>query len=144
VRSDCDPVEALFDYAPIRARQDERILPVRWSEWKLLPKGVIAKIDGIDTPEQLQGWTGAVLETLRSALPDDGEGWYWADLEGLQVRTVDGIALGQVSHLFDAGGGTVMVVSGERERLLPFVVDDVVKRVSLPERLIEVDWDPDF
>lgn len=143
MRSDCDPVEALFDYAPIRARQADRVLDVRWSEWKLLPKGVIAKLDGIDDPEELQAWTGAVLETPRSALPD-GDGWYWADLEGLQVRTIDGVVLGQVSHLFDAGGGTVMVLRGERERLVPFVLDDVVKRVALEERLIEVDWDPDF
>lgn len=144
VRSDCDPVEALFDYQPIRARQGDHILVLKWSEWKLLPKGVIARIEGIDNPEQLQAWVGATLEAPRSALPDDDEGWYWADLEGLQVRTVDGILLGRVSHLFDAGGGAIMVLSGERERLVPFVMDDVVKQVALDEGLIEVDWDPDY
>ncbi len=144
VRSDCDPVEAIFDYSPIRARQGNQILPVKWSEWKIMPKGVIAKLEGIGNPDQLQGWTGALLETERSALPDDGDGWYWTDLEGLQVRTIDGVALGRVSHLFDAGAGTIMVLSGERERLLPFAMDEVVKRVALDEGLIVVDWDPDF
>jgi len=38
----------------------------------------------------------------------------------------------------------VLVVQGERERLLPFVWDDVVKDVDFAGKVIRVDWDPDF
>ncbi|HCB13694.1 MAG TPA: ribosome maturation factor RimM, partial [Gammaproteobacteria bacterium] len=36
------------------------------------------------------------------------------------------------------------VVTGERERLLPFVKDQVVVEVDLGQGLLRVDWDPDF
>jgi 16S rRNA processing protein RimM len=37
-----------------------------------------------------------------------------------------------------------MVVAGDRERLIPFVVDVYVKHVNLEAGCITVDWDPDF
>jgi 16S rRNA processing protein RimM len=36
------------------------------------------------------------------------------------------------------------VVSGERERLIPFIREQVVLAVDAEARRIEVDWDPDF
>ena len=38
----------------------------------------------------------------------------------------------------------VLVVKGERERLLPFVRGQVVVEVNLEQHLLRVDWDPDF
>ncbi len=37
-----------------------------------------------------------------------------------------------------------MVVRGDRERLLPFLRGDVVKRVDVAAGVVEVDWDPEF
>ena len=68
----------------------------------------------------------------------------WADLEGLAVETVDGVALGTVSHLFATGANDVLVVRGDRERLLPFVWEQVIHSVDFGAGLIRVDWDPDF
>ena len=65
-------------------------------------------------------------------------------LEGLEVVTLEGVRLGTVSHLFDTGANPVMVVAGERERLLPFVMDQYVASVDLEGRRITVDWDPEF
>lgn len=66
------------------------------------------------------------------------------DLEELQVETVEGVKLGTVSHLFSTGSNDVMVVRGDRERLVPFVLPDFVKSVDFEANLIVVDWDPDF
>ena len=38
----------------------------------------------------------------------------------------------------------VMVVQGERERLIPFVQGPYVKSVDLVKGEVIVDWDPDF
>jgi 16S rRNA processing protein RimM len=38
----------------------------------------------------------------------------------------------------------VVVVAGTSERLIPFVIGPVVKRVDLEAGLIEVDWSPDY
>jgi len=81
----------------------------------------------------------------RSQLPPPKPGeYYWVDLEGLAVQTVEGVVLGTVSHLFDTGANPVIVISGERERLVPFVTDQYVKSVDFDAGLIVVDWDPDF
>lgn len=48
-----------------------------------------------------------------------------------------------MSHLFDTGANDVMVVKGERERLIPYI-RDVVIAIDLDARRIRVDWDADF
>jgi 16S rRNA processing protein RimM len=42
------------------------------------------------------------------------------------------------------GSNDVLVVKGERERLIPFIQGQVIKRVDLAQGLIQVDWDPNF
>jgi 16S rRNA processing protein RimM len=37
-----------------------------------------------------------------------------------------------------------MVVQGDRERLIPYIWEQVVREVDLEAGLMRVDWDPDF
>ena len=88
---------------------------------------------------------GAEIYVERAALPRAKPGeYYWSDLEGLEVRLEDGTSLGTVSHLFSTGANDVLVVRGQRERLLPYVPGEVVKRIDLEGRVMVVDWDPEF
>ena len=108
-------------------------------------KGLVVRLPGIDEREQAQALIGAEIFIPRSALPPPAaDEFYWADLEGLEVATVDGVLLGRVSHLFATGANDVIVVRGERERLLPFLRPDVVKAIDFDARRITVDWDPEF
>ena len=68
----------------------------------------------------------------------------WADLEGLRVRLEDGRELGTVDRMLATGANDVMIVRGERERLIPFVRGQYVKDVDLAGGTITVDWDPEF
>lgn len=70
--------------------------------------------------------------------------YYWVDLQGLKVVTVDGAVLGVVERLFETGANDVLVVQGERERLIPFVQGPIVHEVDLEAGIIRVDWDPEF
>jgi 16S rRNA processing protein RimM len=109
-------------------------------------KGVIAKLPDCDDRDAAARLIGATIQVRRSALskPKRGE-IYWADLEGLDVITVDGVALGKVSHLFSTGANDVLVVrDGERERLVPYVTKQFVREVDLKAGRITVDWDPEF
>ena len=45
---------------------------------------------------------------------------------------------------FDTGANPVLVAVGERERLIPFVIDQYVKSVDFDAGLVVVDWDADF
>ena len=140
-----DPRDAIFKYQPwiLRSGQAEReVSGVRGRDTGKL---LIAAFPGIENREQAEALKGAEIWVSRSQLPAPRPGeYYWVDLEGLAVQTVEGVALGTVSHLFDTGANPVMVISGDRERLVPFVTDQYVQSVDFDAGLIVVDWDPDF
>ena len=58
--------------------------------------------------------------------------------------TLEGVELGTVSHLLATGANDVLVVRGDRERMLPFVQPQYVTAVDFESGTITVDWDPDF
>ncbi len=58
--------------------------------------------------------------------------------------TLAGEPLGTVDHLIETGANDVLVVDGERERLIPFVMGKVIVQVDLEQGEIQVDWDKDF
>lgn len=108
-------------------------------------KGVVAKLAGYDDRDQAAALIGVDIAVKREQLPklEPGE-YYWSDLEGLRVETVDGVDLGVVSHLFETGANDVLVVKGERERLIPYTRGEAVRDVDPRAGRIVVDWDPDF
>ena len=56
----------------------------------------------------------------------------------------EGQELGLVRELFETGANDVMVVVGERERLVLFVPKKTVIEVDLERQKIVVDWDRSF
>ena len=96
--------------------------------------------------DMIEAMRGTEIYVQRSALPPPTAGeYYWVDLEGLRVVTVDGVALGTVSHLFSTGANDVLVArDDERERMIPFVQPQYVTAVDFDTGVITVDWDPDF
>jgi 16S rRNA processing protein RimM len=81
----------------------------------------------------------------RDWLPPLEEGeFYWADLQGLDVETMDGTPLGRIESFMQTGANDVMVVRGEREHLVPWIRGRYVLDVDLDARRVRVDWDPDF
>ena len=141
-----DPLHAIARYQPwiLRdARGQERSCEgVKLREGV---KGLIASMPGIDDRDAADALRGVEVRVPRSALPPPAAGeYYWVDLEGLRVVTVEGVPLGEVSHLLSTGANDVMVVRGERERLLPFVQPDYVKAVDFEAGTVTVDWDPEF
>jgi 16S rRNA processing protein RimM len=49
-----------------------------------------------------------------------------------------------VERLLETGANDVLVVKGERERLIPFLPGRVVSAVDLERGELKVDWDADF
>lgn len=123
----------------------------RWEAEPLVPcrfephgKGFIACFDGVSGREAVQRLVGMDVAVPRSALPPpEPDEFYWIDLIGLEVYAGER-CLGRVERLFETGSNDVMVVQGDRERLIPFVLDRFVRRVDLVSGTIDVDWDPEF
>lgn len=108
-------------------------------------KGVVAKLAGFEDRDQAATLIGRDIAVGRAQLPklQPGE-YYWTDLEGLRVKNLEGVDLGVVSHLFETGANDVLVVKGDRERLIPYTWGEAVREVDPPTGFIVVDWDPDF
>lgn len=75
--------------------------------------------------------------------PEPGE-YYWFDLVGLDVVNRDDVPLGRVKAMMETGANDVLVIQGERERLVPFVIGEIIEAVDLDAGRIVADWDPDF
>lgn len=146
VGSDTSPRENIVRYSPwLLVREGSR---EAWQvrAGRLQGKSVIAKLAGCNDRDTAEGLAGAQIVIPRAQLPQTtqpGE-FYWADLVGLEVRTVGGAVLGRIHGLFETGANDVIVVLGERERLIPYIWQQVVREVDLQAGVMRVDWDPDF
>jgi 16S rRNA processing protein RimM len=144
VFSHTSPVENILGYSPWYLRQQGAWVAHTPQTGRGQGKGIVAKLAGCDDRDQAAALLGQDIAIRRDQLPTPEPGsYYWADLEGLQVVTTAGVELGRVVYLFETGANDVMVVQGERERLIPFI-PQVVLEVDPPHGRIKVDWDPDF
>ncbi|MFN0315524.1 MAG: ribosome maturation factor RimM [Burkholderiales bacterium] len=107
-------------------------------------RSVLCKLQGVSVREQAALLKGCEVGVLRHELPqsDPGE-FYWTDLIGVAVVNTEGIVLGIIAKMADNGAQSVMVVNGERERLIPFVAP-IVTEVSLEKQQVIVEWGADF
>ena len=136
------PPEAIFSYQPWRLGPERR--EVRLADCHRQGKILLAQIEGVDDRDEAAALVDLEISVAREALPAPEKGeYYWADLEGLEVRNQEGIVLGRVDHLIETGAHDVLVIEGERERLVPFVQGRFVKQVDLAGGVIVVDWDPE-
>jgi 16S rRNA processing protein RimM len=141
--SETEPREGILAYSPWLVGDSQT--PKAVVEGRRHGKGVVARIAGCDDRDQAAALIDQEISITRDRLPPPrSDEFYWIDLEGLEVWTGDGYRLGVVDHLFATGANDVLVVSGERERLLPFVWGEVIRSVDFEQGRIEVDWDPEF
>lgn len=107
-------------------------------------KTLAARLAGCDDRDAAAALKGQEIGVLRDALPPPAENeYYWSDLIGLEVVNVQGEALGRVSEVLETGANDVLVLEGERERLIPFV-KQVILDVDLAARRVSVDWGVDY
>jgi 16S rRNA processing protein RimM len=145
-----DEIEGIFSYSPwLLGEQAEEY---QIDSWRTHNKGVVAKLVGVESRDDADSIKNLDISIKASQLPqlaDDEH--YWRDLVGMQVVTENGYSLGVVKELFETGANDVMLIKansndafGQKERMLPYLIDQVVKQVDKQARTIKVDWDPGF
>jgi 16S rRNA processing protein RimM len=148
VYSYTSPMDGILDYGDWVLKQDGRLVCHPLAQGRRQGKGLVAQLVGVDSREAAEALSGAEILLPKAELPElSGNDYYWYQLEGLAVITREGVALGRIDHLFETGANDVMVVKGGidgRERLLPFLPDDVILNVDLDAGVMTVDWDPEF
>ncbi|HET7596521.1 MAG TPA: ribosome maturation factor RimM [Burkholderiales bacterium] len=115
--------------------------PYRVEHAEARKNAVVAKLVGCDDRDAAALLRGREIAVPRYQLPDTASNeWYWADLIGLRVVNAAGEPLGRLERILRTGANDVLVVKGERERLIPFI-EDVIRAVDLDSGVIRVDWD---
>ena len=144
-QSFADPEQQLLKYKPLIMLHNGVERTLDQLSGRMMAKGLVIRLPDITDRDAAQALHGAELWITRDQLPKakDGE-YYWVDLEGLRVVNREGVELGTVSHLFETPANPILVVQGERERLIPFLMERFIDSVDFEKGEIRVDWDADF
>ena len=144
VFSNTSPRENILNYSPWLIEQGDELEPVK-VQGRLQGRHVLARLDGIEDRTRAEELIGCQLYIKSQQLPrlEAGE-YYWSDIIGLAVETQAAEPLGVVASLMETGADDVMVIAGERERLIPFVLDAIVKQVDLDAKKLVVDWSVEY
>ncbi len=142
--SNTSPRENIVNYSPWVIEQGGEFRTVK-VQGRLQGKNVLARLDGCEDRNQAEELKGCRIFIEPAQLPrlQAGE-YYWSDLIGLSVESLQGEPLGVVASMLETGANDVLVLSGERERLIPFVIDDIVHEVDLENCRLVVDWLPEY
>jgi len=147
-----NPVTNILQYQPwfLSPRNSkESWEPVRIATGRPQGKQMVAQLEGCEDRNKAELYRGLEIAIDRSQLPEPEQSeHYWIDLIGLSVVTVTGEELGVLDSILETGANDVLVVKapskGSKEHLIPFVQDEFVCEIDMENRLITVDWDPDF
>ena len=144
VFSRTSPRQNILNYSPWLLECDDG-LQQKAVTGRLQGRNVVARIDGIEDRNEAEALTGCQLFIRPGQLPrlEAGE-YYWSDLIGLQVETEQAEPLGVVDSMLETGADDVMVLKGERERLIPFVMPEIVTEVDLANQRVVVNWSPEY
>ena len=118
------------------------ILKIVWA--KPHSKTILLSLKGISSRDQAEKFVGSELFMEKTALEVLEEGtYYWADLMGLSVYSLEGDHLGEVSAIVQTGSNDVYVVNKkagteEMEVLVPALAS-VVREIDLDQRIMRVD-----
>jgi 16S rRNA processing protein RimM len=144
VFSNTDPRGNIVGYSPWQVEIDGQLETVEVSG-RLQGKNVIANLTGVNDRDRATALVGCKIYILPEQLPQLGnDEYYWADLIGMEVKSMQAEALGTIDSMMETGASDVMVVKGDRERLIPFVMKDIVQEIDLVKKQMIVDWQADY
>jgi 16S rRNA processing protein RimM len=145
-------LDGVFTYSPWLLGQEQEGTEYAVDQWRTHNKGLVAKLVGVEDRDGAESIKNLEISIKAEMLPElDNDDVYWRDLVSMQVITVQGYNLGVIKELFETGANDVMLVKanlndayGQKERMVPYLLDQVVKQVDRQAKTITVDWDPAF
>lgn len=145
IHSSTQPRENILEYLPWMIKLNGTWQALEVAEVQEQHKKLLALFADCADRTAAEKYVNAELAIPRDRLPVLAKDeFYWSDLTGLTVTTTEGRELGKVDHLFATGANDVLVIKGDKEYLVPYVKDRVVKNIDLKAGTMTVDWDPDF
>jgi 16S rRNA processing protein RimM len=103
-------------------------------------RAAVLFLAGITHRSQAEALAGCDLFIDKEELPAPAPGtYYWADLIGAEVVSVDGRHLGRLESILETGSNDVYVVKRAGKEILIPALKSVVKSVDLKAHRMEVD-----
>lgn len=122
IRTHTADSEDIASYGPLTDETGKRSFVLK--SVRGTPKGVVARIDGVNDRNAAEALTGTELYVARDRLPDADDGsYYHADLIGLDAMSEEGTKVGHVLAMHNFGAGDIIEIaldSGAKTELLPF------------------------
>lgn len=137
VRIETDDPERFFDLE--WAYLGEEHLPFRVASARLFKGMALLQLEGVPDRTAAEAYRGQYVyvsgsEALALA---DGE-YYYHQIQGLQVRSVEGEELGRVTEILATGANDVYVVMGPQGELLLPAIKEVILNVDLDNGVLTV------
>jgi len=91
------------------------------------------------------------LFILEDSLPelDDSQAYYF-ELEGFSVKNLNNVYLGKIKEILETNANDVLVIEptkssiDEKQRLVPYIKDNVVREINKKDKSLLIDWPEDF
>lgn len=145
------PPENILDYSQLLVELDDEWQVLEIDQHRQQGNGLLVHFIGFDDPEAARNLTGLELVVDAEHLPSLEEGnFYWHELEGMEVGNEAGEIFGVIDRLMETGANDVLVVApsansiDDRERLIPYIKDSIIKSIDSGERRILVNWEADY
>ena len=138
-----DPLENILSYKEWFLPFEEGNKSFSIEDSRIQGKKIIAKLDGIEDRDSAEDLKNKEILVSRLEFPKlEKNTFYWNDLVDLSVMDQKGKQLGKVDSLFETGSNDVLVIVNEnKERfLVPFIMDEVIKKVDLAKEFISIEW----
>ncbi|MGB7292985.1 MAG: ribosome maturation factor RimM [Thermodesulfobacteriota bacterium] len=121
-------VDRLF----ISKKEDEKPVELKISNLRIQNKITIIKLEGVNTIEEASELRGLTVMVDKCDLPEPKEDeYYWFQLIGLNVVTIEGNFIGTVKDLVDREPQALLVVENDKKEFLIPMVDTIIQGVKL-------------
>ena len=138
-----DPLENILSYRDWFIKNDGSSKSFSIEDSRIQGKKIIVKLDGINDRNSAEDLKNKEILVSRKELPElEKNTFYWNDLLNLSVINQKGKQIGKVDSLFETGSNDVLVIVNEnKERfLVPFIMEEVIRKVDLAKEFISIDW----
>ena len=145
VYSFTEKIESFLTYKKLFLSKNEKNwLEIKVKDIKLHGKTIIANFSEIVNRTQAESYKDYLIGVPKNLLPKLKENeYYWTDLIGCEVLNLQNISFGLVDTFIKTGANDVIVVKGDKERLIQYTIKTVLKVDTINAKII-VDWDEDF
>ena len=103
-------------------------------------RGALLALNNVSDRDQAKTLVGADLQIEKAKLPELEAGlYYWYEMIGLQVVTIDDRYLGRLESIIETGSNDVYVVKNDRREILIPALKSVVQVIDIDANLMRVD-----